>query len=195
MWNKVFRRECVEKNALRFPQGLAYGEDKAFTYAYALTACKALFVAEPLYHYRLHGRSAMACYGEQKNCGAMARQVFDYVFRYAKEHGVGVKSSRSVLALLYDEYLTQALPAADAGMRRQLYAEGRQLGLLRDCCSPSAFALRHEFRRCWEKMFHGFVHNREYFGVGRLHFWSVTYDGFGRVHRILGFCVHLVSNK
>ena len=192
---KLFRRAIIEQCGLRFLPGLAYGEDKAFTYSYMLMSSKALFVAEELYHYRIHSSSAMGQYAAQKNHGPMARRVFDYVLEFAQLHGVKMSQAHSVLALLYDEYLDIVVPRADAASRCRMYQEGAMLGVLGECRTPSALALRHEFRSWWERPFHGYIQNREYFGIGRLRFWSVTYEFYRCVHRFLGVAVYSVPTK
>lgn len=195
IWNKIFRRKHIEKYGLRFPVGLSYGEDKVFTCSYAFIAQKAYFIEEPLYHYQQHAQSAMAHYAEQKNQDIMARHVFDVVFEFAKLHTVSRSRSQKVLALLYGEYMECALRGADNETRRTMFREGSSLRLLGDCCAPSILALRHEFRSSWERLFHGYIHNREYFGLGRLKIWSITYELTRRVHRFLGFYMFAISNK
>ena len=195
IWNKIFRRNLIEQWKLRFPQGLAYGEDKAFSYAYALAASKCLFIAEKLYHYYMHSQSAMGRYDEQKNQGEMARLVFDLVHQFANLRGIRISQAYSVFALLYDEYLDCCLPGGDAATRQRLYREGTTLGVLKGCRTPAALALRHEFRPRWERFFHGYIQNREYFGIGKLRFWSVTYEFYRRVHRCLVFYICSIPNN
>lgn len=195
VWTKLFRRAMIEECGLRFLPGLIYGEDKAFTYPYILMASKVLFVAENLYHYRIHSSSAMARYAVQKNHGSMARRVFEHVLDFARLHGVKMNHAHFVLALLYDEYLYVAEPGADDEERCRLYREGTAMGILRRCHTPSALALRHEFRARWEILFHGYIRNREYFGVGKLRLWSITYEFYRHVHRFLGFTVYSSPTK
>ena len=56
LWNKIYRREMLEKNDVRFIEGMT-GEDLVFN-ASALPACRALFrIDDVLYYYR-YGRPA-----------------------------------------------------------------------------------------------------------------------------------------
>lgn len=50
-WNKVFRREIVEKYSLRFVEGLDISEDEVFTLSYCLRAKSLRIITDTLYHY------------------------------------------------------------------------------------------------------------------------------------------------
>lgn len=52
VWNKIFRKEIIERLHLRFAQGVFFGEDAKFCLEY-LTACKNIaLLSTPLYNYR-----------------------------------------------------------------------------------------------------------------------------------------------
>ncbi len=51
LWNKIWRRDIIEKYNLRFPDGLQY-EDAYFMWCYALWTQKIYFVRAKLYNYR-----------------------------------------------------------------------------------------------------------------------------------------------
>ncbi len=52
VWNKIFRKEIIERLHLRFAQGVFFGEDGKFCLEY-LTACKNIaLLSTPLYNYR-----------------------------------------------------------------------------------------------------------------------------------------------
>jgi len=57
-WNKLFRRNIFEDNALQFPTGLIF-EDIATTYPAFLCASKISKVDEPLYHYYLRRKGSI----------------------------------------------------------------------------------------------------------------------------------------
>jgi glycosyltransferase involved in cell wall biosynthesis len=59
VWNKVFRREVIERNRILFPDGLFY-QDFTFTTAYLLVSRQAFYMEERLYTYRLRPDSTMA---------------------------------------------------------------------------------------------------------------------------------------
>ncbi len=58
LWNKIFRKEIIEKYDIRFPDGLRY-EDAFFYQAYMAQANSIVFVNEKLYHYRRREGSIM----------------------------------------------------------------------------------------------------------------------------------------
>lgn len=50
-WNKVFRRDIIEKNNLRFVDELSLSEDEVFTLAYCNCGNTLKIIDKPLYHY------------------------------------------------------------------------------------------------------------------------------------------------
>lgn len=59
VWNKIFRRDIIERFGICFPEGVWY-EDTAFFHLYGLCSHRAVYIAEPLYHYRRHKGSIMS---------------------------------------------------------------------------------------------------------------------------------------
>lgn len=57
-WNKLYRREVLCDNGIRFPEGLIY-EDTAFYLKSINGIQKSAFLDEPLVYYFLHGESTM----------------------------------------------------------------------------------------------------------------------------------------
>ena len=51
LWNKLFRRELIEKGGVRFQKGLRWGEDFAFVCDYLRCAQTVAFLDEPVYIY------------------------------------------------------------------------------------------------------------------------------------------------
>lgn len=58
VWGKVFKREFIEKNQIRFPQ-LYKTEDLVFVLRYLLKCKTIAYCKEPLYYYRISSDSAM----------------------------------------------------------------------------------------------------------------------------------------
>ena len=58
-WNKLFRREVIQENNIRFPEGLYY-EDEYFCVAYFCVAKSAYFVNEQLHTYVRQANSTMS---------------------------------------------------------------------------------------------------------------------------------------
>lgn len=66
LWNKLFRRDIIQKAGLRFREDLRFGEDLVFTFHYLRHASRLQLIPTPLYHYvsgsssSLFGASALA---------------------------------------------------------------------------------------------------------------------------------------
>lgn len=61
-WGKLFRRDLVVSNNLRFPVGVPIGEDYMFVVSYYAISKKPLVINSSLVAYRQHGNSAMRKY-------------------------------------------------------------------------------------------------------------------------------------
>lgn len=57
IWNKLFRRDLVEKAGIRFQGGMYYGEDFLFVAAYMEQVEKVRVIREPVYVYYLNPKS------------------------------------------------------------------------------------------------------------------------------------------
>ncbi|MDR3151609.1 MAG: glycosyltransferase [Holosporaceae bacterium] len=55
-WNKIYRKDIIDKYDIRFPDGLLY-EDNFFHWKYMMHASKAYFLSEKLYNYRIRENS------------------------------------------------------------------------------------------------------------------------------------------
>jgi len=53
-WNKLFRREIIEKHRIQFPEGQYMGEDLVFALAYLGRCSSVCLIDEPLYEYHIH---------------------------------------------------------------------------------------------------------------------------------------------
>lgn len=58
--SKLYRRDIIEKNKIRFVEGIKYNEDRLFTFTYLAYAGKGTYTTKPVYEYYLHGANAMA---------------------------------------------------------------------------------------------------------------------------------------
>ncbi len=60
VWNKIFRREILEREQLKFPEGLLF-EDEYFFAVYSAYVHQVVFLPERLYFYRRSASSIMGC--------------------------------------------------------------------------------------------------------------------------------------
>ena len=51
IWDKLFHREIINREEIRFPDGRVYGEDTVFLAKYLSNTSRVAFVSEPLYYY------------------------------------------------------------------------------------------------------------------------------------------------
>lgn len=59
LWDKIFRREIIEKWGLRFAEDISYNEDRLFLTEYMLHGEKVAWMNEWMYHYQVREDSAM----------------------------------------------------------------------------------------------------------------------------------------
>lgn len=60
IWNKIYRRDIIERYHIRFPVGIRLGEDMVFHMNYIIFVKKAYFMSDVLYYYMQREGSAMA---------------------------------------------------------------------------------------------------------------------------------------
>ncbi len=56
-WNKIYKKDIIDKYGLRFEPGLKYGEDMKFVYEYIKVMNTFSFIREPLYFYNVNENS------------------------------------------------------------------------------------------------------------------------------------------
>lgn len=59
LWNKLYVNETIQKNKLRFTDGIIYNEDRLFVFQYLMTGCNVIFDQAVTYQYRVRSGSAM----------------------------------------------------------------------------------------------------------------------------------------
>lgn len=189
IWNKLYRRELIERGTVRFPVGQAYGEDKVFYFCYASKAKAVSCLPDSLYHYCQHEDSAMSSFGSASNPGLVAWCVLEQVRQYYALHGVREDRMRAVLAFLYEEYVVFALEHLTGEEIKRAWLLGRDLKVARLLRRPESLALKQRFLPRWERFFHWYAQNRECFGLCGRTVLSVAYESERRVCRLFGRCV------
>lgn len=87
-WNKIYRREFLDKHEIRWPTGLKY-EDAYFFNAYMVWAKKIAFITDKLYCYRRRPGSIMNQTFKKCDTSAIdhlkiAFEIFDYMNKHNK---------------------------------------------------------------------------------------------------------------
>lgn len=62
LWGKAYRRDLINRHAIRFNPKLFYGEDTLFNVEYLLRAEYHVYTPEPVYFYRFHADSSSHCF-------------------------------------------------------------------------------------------------------------------------------------
>lgn len=60
LWNKLYRRDIIEQNGLRFHEELFYNEDRTFNVEYLLHCNTAIVITRPYYYYTIWSGGAMS---------------------------------------------------------------------------------------------------------------------------------------
>ena len=60
LWSKVFRRQIIEENGLRFDETLSIGEDQVFIFAYAMHIRSIASIPDTLYYVDISGEDSLS---------------------------------------------------------------------------------------------------------------------------------------
>lgn len=66
VWNKLFRKEILEAEHIRFPKNSRSMEDLFFTWTYVKHCDKAVFIEDSLYFYVMHSNSIMNAFRQKR---------------------------------------------------------------------------------------------------------------------------------
>ncbi len=83
-WSKLYRRDFIEKNSIRFPEGLVF-DDNVFFYDVLFAAQKIIFLREHLFRRRWYPTSSTRA-GDQRflNYIDICNLIWDVFFRYGE---------------------------------------------------------------------------------------------------------------
>lgn len=121
VWNKIFRRDVIISQGIRFPEGVRY-EDTAFYHLYALCSQKAVYLPERLYNYRRRAGSTMCnTFDGLSHNAADMLSVAKFIHSFMAVHGY-FPVRKLYYGRLFFDLLTSALgfEQQDAGRQRLL---------------------------------------------------------------------------
>ncbi len=99
-WDKLYRRDLIERERLRFPDGYRY-EDNVFFWAYAVRCRSVAILEERLYHYRRRPSSIISGMREGAcSHGIEAVEVYEWIARDLGARGCFTKYAVPFFALL-----------------------------------------------------------------------------------------------
>ena len=134
VWNKIYRRELIERGSIRFPEGLRF-EDEYFLAAYIAYVGCVTFLPEKLYFYYRHAGSFMDSYCRELHYHASdCIEVANLIWKYYEQHLL-VEKHLPYLAHTWLRLCAGALSLA--GNKRQLGdMENRALNFARRHIAP-----------------------------------------------------------
>jgi len=104
VWNKLFKKELIEKYNIRFPVGLKY-EDNAFFYKYVLHAKHIYCLNEYLYNYLVRSDSIMGkSYNMEYGASFDNLKVFEIIYLYYKENNV-LQKHKELISTMFVRFL------------------------------------------------------------------------------------------
>ena len=77
--NKLFKCEIIEKENLKFPEDIRFGEDLCFSVFYLLNCKKISLVRSALYHYILHDGNSINSFEKRKDIFKVFGKIYSYI--------------------------------------------------------------------------------------------------------------------
>jgi len=104
VWNKLFRRDVLDRFGIRFPSGHE-NEDDPFCYQYAMVSGDALLIPDRLYRYHLRQGSIMDAYVSRMPKNRWDRLACaEYLTDFARRNGLEVRFGAFLVRLWFEYY-------------------------------------------------------------------------------------------
>ena len=103
-WNKMFRREIIEKFHVRFVEGLRVSEDEVYTLDYCTHAQSIKVLPTCLYNYRVLSTGLTATKNSSREQELLAKSFLEVINR-EKNEGINSAMMSSVVLVLYRAFL------------------------------------------------------------------------------------------
>lgn len=125
VWNKLYRREIINKYDIRFPVGLKH-EDEYFFHAYCPWVGRVAFVADKLYNYRRRAGSIMnvAYSGHRRQINRTLLDIAIEYYKYATSKGILSNRKDWYWGGFFYHQFSNAFHYTSRSMRHKLYDEG-----------------------------------------------------------------------
>lgn len=147
VWNKIFKKEIIDKYEIRFPEGLRY-EDAFFFNAYTAVAKTAFFLNEKLYNYRRRQGSIMDETFSKKNSDSIHHlEIAVKLYEFYKKWGLlddRYEYFSELFARYYDFSLTHAVSDRDIKRIEKRAASWAKAWLKETDQLPASLKLRIE---------------------------------------------------
>lgn len=111
VWNKIFRKDIIDRYELRFSNSINYVEDYAFVVLFYLLGSQEGNISvcsQLLYHYRQHDHSTMAKIFAQlpSRIVDLEKNVIEIITKL-KYHGISHKTCPLIKSIIFDYYLIE----------------------------------------------------------------------------------------
>ena len=134
LWNKIFRRDLIERSGLRFPRdpGIRFGFDAVFCVCYQLVAVEAATLSDRLYTYRRRPGSLVNLRRRGRIDASLDLvRALPSVFEFAESNRLS-PAKRATILPWCDEIVAEAIRSMDAPSRET------GIRMLRELFSPMA---------------------------------------------------------
>lgn len=187
---KVYRREIIEQDGIRFPKGVAYGEDSAFVLC-LLGRAKVMYnVASRYYHYVQRDSSVMH---DKVRLGGRVEallRAWEYVVQYYSRWGI-LDAYWPVTERLLSEVYGFVNDQESAGAQKEkIWELAKRCGLPSRSHHPQMHRLLMDYMPKWKKVFHWYRGNCECYGLFGFSLFSITYSREVIVFRVMGRVVY-----
>lgn len=123
VWDKLFRRDFLNVNAIRFPE-IRAAEDTSFTYISLLSAMRIAVQPSVLIHYRVNRAGTTS--GSFAKYPDAPFTAFSLVYEFLKDSGKYEEYERSFLNWAMEYLVWQVCNMPDKDIRKQYYVELKQ---------------------------------------------------------------------
>ena len=103
LWNKLFLRDIIELDHIRFDEDLFVCEDNLFCQKYAVRCSVAVCVPMALYHYRINAKSVTHCKYSKKNCTVFF--AYKRIIELCDNYYANKKLNKRLFANYYTHYI------------------------------------------------------------------------------------------
>ena len=194
IWNKVWRRDVVEKHRARFAEDIQYTEDECFFYCTLGGVRKLCCLPDKIYHYVQQPHSAMH---DMIKLGRRAQDAVRgarFLLEFYKKTGVYGEMKEVFLSRFHQCFVCAekyAPPDLKDWVQQEEYGIVCAGGLKQH---REKFFVRSILNRQMGKLarvFCRYIENRLVIGIGQLRLASVTYDEEKTTWRVLGRVVRV----
>lgn len=100
-WSKLFFRNIINANKLRFNEKIIGGEDTVFNYEYFLTTKKIHVVSTAIYHYRISGTGLSSRYDNEFSIFELSTKLYSTYLALNKKFGLNFRQLLLPLSYSY----------------------------------------------------------------------------------------------